>query len=145
MTEPAIEVHVEEGISFPVAEEAMRTALRHVLAAERVDSARLSLAFVSDAEITRLNERYLGHDYPTDVIAFGLHSAGEPPFGDLYIGVEQAGRQAAELGIRLEEELLRLAIHGLLHLLGYDHPEGEERHASLMYRRQEALLREVRS
>jgi probable rRNA maturation factor len=60
------------------------------------------------------------------------------------VGAEQAARQAAELGVPLDEELLRLVIHGTLHVLGYDHPDSdEERAGSPMYRRQEALLTEL--
>ncbi len=145
MTEPALEVHVGEGLSLPLSVTRIEDALRQVFAAEGTGEARISLAFVSDEEITRLNERYLGHAYPTDVIAFPLHHAGQPPFGDIYIGTEQAARQAAELGIPLEEELLRLTIHGTLHVLGYDHPAGEDRYESAMYHRQEELLHAVRA
>jgi probable rRNA maturation factor len=89
-----------------------------------------------------LNRRYLGKDRPTDVIAFTLGEGGDL-VGDVYLGVGQARRQADELGIPLGEELARLAIHGTLHVLGHDHPEGPDRELSPMFELQERLLREV--
>jgi probable rRNA maturation factor len=115
-------------------------AVAWVLEAEGVSEAEISLALVSDAEIARLNQQYLSHDGPTDVIAFPLHRPGAAPLGDIYIGAEQARRQAAENGVAEDEEILRLVIHGTLHVLGYEHPEGPHREQSPMYVRQEVLL-----
>ena len=99
-----------------------------------------AIAFLPDAEIARLNLEYLGHEGPTDVISFQLPDPGDRIVGDIYIGAEQAERQAAELGAGHGEELLRLAIHGTLHILGYEHPEDDGREESVMYHRQEELL-----
>jgi probable rRNA maturation factor len=77
------------------------------------------------------------------VITFPLEEPGRPLVGDIYIGVDQARYQAAEHGVDMVEEIMRLAIHGTLHLLGWDHPEAGDRSGSPMYVRQEALLREV--
>ena len=115
-------------------------ALRALLNAEGVDEATLSVAYVSDTDIAALNEQFLQHAGPTDVLSFALHGPGEPPHGDIYIGADQALRQAAELGVPPHEEWVRLALHGALHVLGYDHPEGEDRGGSSMYLRQEELL-----
>ena len=115
-------------------------ALRALLNAERIAEATLSVAYVSDPEITALNEQFLQHAGPTDVLSFALHGPGEPPHGDIYIGADQALRQAAELSVPPREEWVRLAVHGALHVLGYDHPEGEDRGGSPMYVRQEELL-----
>ncbi|HEV2130867.1 MAG TPA: rRNA maturation RNase YbeY [Longimicrobiaceae bacterium] len=138
-----MEVHLGDGVSLPLESAAVERTLHLVLDSEGVEGARLSLAFVGDEEIAQLNEEYLGHSRPTDVISFPLHAGDQPPLGDIYVGVEQAARQAAEVGIPLQEELLRLAIHGALHVLGYDHPDGEERLESRMYLRQEELLRDA--
>ena len=92
-----------------------------------------------------LNLEFLREDRPTDVIAFALHGSGEPPLGDVYVGYEQAQRQAREEGIEVEEELLRLAIHGTLHVFGHDHPEGDERARGEMFQLQEEILEEVLS
>ncbi len=134
-----VEVHAAAGVVPPVSLEQLEDAVREVLRAERCGDAEVSLALVDDAEIADLNRRYLGKGDPTDVISFALHDEGEAPVGDLYVGVEQARRQARELEVSPAEETLRLAVHATLHLLGWDHP-AEEREGSPMYRRQEELL-----
>jgi len=110
------------------------------LASEESTKTSISLALVSDAQMTELNRVYLSHDGPTDVISFPLELPGGGVVGDVYIGFDQARRQAEELGIAPREELLRLAIHGTLHVLGWDHPEDGDRAGSEMYRRQEEIL-----
>ncbi|MBA4156772.1 MAG: rRNA maturation RNase YbeY [Gemmatimonadetes bacterium] len=141
-----VDVHVEDVSSLSLDTRAVEDALRRVLAAEGIGAAEISVTFVNDARIAELNREYLHHDGPTDVISFPLHVTDRAPLGDVYVGAEQAARQAAELGVPLPEELLRLAIHGTLHVLGYDHPEeAAEREASPMYHRQEALLSTVLS
>lgn len=141
MRQLEVEVSVAEGVSPPVEPARVEAAVRHVLRAEGVEAAEISIALVGDDEIASLNEEYLSHDGPTDVISFALNEAGEPPLGDVYVGVEQALRQAAEYGATPAEEVLRLAVHGTLHVLGYDHPEGADRAGSEMFARQEELLR----
>jgi probable rRNA maturation factor len=135
-----LSVHVDEGLAVPLDSARVEAALERVLREEGVEAAELSVAFVDDDRIAALNREYLMHEGPTDVISFPLHASGQPVLGDVYVGVQQAERQARELGERFEVELLRLAVHGTLHVLGYDHPEGDEREQSPMYRRQEELL-----
>jgi len=112
------------------------------LKAERVRDAMLSITFVSRAEISRLNRRYLGHHGPTDVISFGLGRVGRrgAVVGDVYICVDVARENARKQGIAAGEELLRLVVHGTLHVLGHDHPSGGKRVESPMWRRQERIL-----
>jgi probable rRNA maturation factor len=143
MSDLVVETHVEDGLDLPVGEERLAAVLERVLSAEGVEAGRLSVALVGDESIAALHRDYLGHDGPTDVISFALHGPGQPLVGDVYVGAEQAARQAAEWGVPLEVELLRLAIHGTLHVLGYDHPEGEDREQSPMYHRQEQLIAEL--
>ena len=104
----------------------------------------LSISFVDDAEIAELNLRWLDRAGPTDVIAFSLGSP-ESVLGDVYVSVDTATANAAGLEIAAEEELLRLVIHGTLHVLGHDHPEGAGRESSEMFRLQEELLRGLRN
>lgn len=118
-------------------------AVRAVLRSEGVDAAEVSLSLLDDDGMTELNRTYLDREGTTDVIAFSLGDEGAEPLGDVYLGAEQARRQAEEHGVGLDEELVRLAVHGTLHVLGYDHPEGPERAESPMYARQEALVRAV--
>lgn len=143
MPDATVEVHVGEGVTLPIAAARVAAAVATVLEREGAGPARISLAFVADPEIARLNRDYLSHEGPTDVISFALSGPGEPVVGDVYVGAAQAARQAEELGVPLAEELLRLAVHGTLHVLGHDHPEGDEREGSQMYVRQEALLAEI--
>lgn len=90
--------------------------------------AELSIVLVSDAQIRRLNKLYRHKDKPTDVLSFpiGEKVNGWLILGDIVISVDTARRQAQELGYSLEEELKRLLVHGLVHLLGYDHELGGE-------------------
>ncbi|HKC79546.1 MAG TPA: rRNA maturation RNase YbeY, partial [Gemmatimonadaceae bacterium] len=102
------------------------------LKAERVRDAMLSITFVGRAAISALNRRYLGHPGPTDVISFGL---GRPAkrgavIGDIYICPEIARDNAKRQGVPIGEEILRLVVHGTLHVLGYDHPAGASRTTS---------------
>ena len=124
------------------ARESVGRAVRATLADEGTEDGEVSLALVGDDRIRALNRDYLGRDRVTDVISFSLHDAGEPLLADIYIGYPQALRQAAELGLSAREELVRLAVHGTLHALGYDHP-AEDRSSSAFYRRQEVLVRRV--
>lgn len=106
------------------------------------DGDELSITFLEDGPIRDLNRVYLGHDWVPDVLSFTFPEP--PPLGDIYVGMEQAARQAMDEGVSFEEELVRLAVHGTLHVLGYEHPEDpEERAASEQYRIQEAVVREV--
>jgi rRNA maturation RNase YbeY len=115
-----------------------------VLEAAGEPGAELSVALVDDAEIATLNEQYRDKEGPTDVLSFSLLEGDHVErrggmLGDVVIAVPVADRQARELGHDLDEELLRLLIHGALHLLGFDHEEDEE--ARVM----EAREREVRA
>lgn len=134
-----------EGVRVPLSRRRVVEIARSVLAAEHIDSARLSITFVSNQGIATLNRRHLGHRGSTDVISFSLASAAfdEPLLGDIYIAPEVAKKNAAEHGVTLREELTRLVVHGVLHVLGYDHPVTEERQRSKMWRRQEALVMQL--
>ena len=98
-----------------------------------------------DESITILNEEYRGIEAPTDVLSFSQHegedefSAEENLLGDVVVSVETARRQAKEQGRDLDSEIDVLLVHGLLHLLGYDHAQPEE--AEKMFARQAELLR----
>jgi probable rRNA maturation factor len=118
-------------------------AVRAALRDQRCGAAEISIALVDDAAIAALNEEYLSHEGETDVISFGLYEAGELPVGDIYIGAEQALRQAESNGVTAAEELVRLAVHGVLHVLGHDHAEGAERTQSEMWAVQERVVASV--
>ena len=83
-------------------------------------SAELDVIFVDDVRIQELNKQFLGRDRPTDVIAFDLSDSPEKLEGEIYVSVDTAQRQAHEYGVTFWNELCRLAVHGVLHLLGFD-------------------------
>jgi rRNA maturation RNase YbeY len=140
----SVVVHVAtEGVRIPVSRARVADVAARVLRAERVRDAELSVAFVTDRRIAALNREHLGHAGPTDVIAFPFApaSAASAVEGDVYIAPAEARRNARAHARSVREELLRLVVHGVLHVVGHDHPEGEARYASPMWRRQERLLR----
>ena len=115
----------------------------------RAPAYSLGLSLVGDAEIAELNQNWREKSGPTDVLAFAAQDdaadgSPAPPMpgplelGDIVISLETAARQAPEHGHSLERELLFLASHGLLHLLGWDHPD--EPSLAAMLARQEELL-----
>ena len=140
-----ITIHINASEAVSVPRDLLDRALRETFRREGVDQGELSVTFVDDEEIARLHGGYLGHDDPTDVLSFALHGEDEEPLGDIYVGHAQALRQAAEVQLPPEEELTRLAVHGALHVLGYDHPEGTDRQHCEMFRVQEDVLRRVAS
>ncbi|MBQ8682832.1 MAG: rRNA maturation RNase YbeY [Selenomonadales bacterium] len=107
----------------------------------------VSLMFTDDQTIHEMNLEYRGIDRPTDVLSFALEEGEEEEIyggpeenllGDIIISVETAVRQAEEYGHSVEREMAFLALHGMLHLLGYDHMEEEERQE--MRAQEEAIL-----
>lgn len=131
-----------EGVRVPLARERVAAVAATALRAEGVRDALLSIAFVSNRAIAALNRRHLGHSGATDVISFGFERAGAegPVIGDIYIAPDIARVNARRHGSGVREEIARLTVHGVLHVLGYDHPEGAERTTSDMWRRQERLV-----
>jgi probable rRNA maturation factor len=114
-------------------------AVRLTAEAEGVEGGEISVTFLDAPDIAALSKAHLGRTGPTDVIAFNLAEPAEP-LGDVYICPEVAEESAREYRVELREELLRLIVHGVLHVLGHDHPEGPERVESDMFRRQEEIL-----
>jgi probable rRNA maturation factor len=99
----------------------IRDAARSVLEGEGIADYEISLAFVDNATIHRLNKQYLDHDEPTDVLSFPLSEGGARKLaGEIVIGAEVAAVQAESRGHDVQAELILYVIHGLLHLCGYD-------------------------
>jgi len=143
---------------------------RLVLDRERVNArsgtdVEMSLLFVDETTIAELNVRFLGGDGPTDVLSFPLDEelppagrqpdqggrgpgapsdAGDPPtlLGDVIVCPIVAGRQASEHGVSADDEIALLVVHGVLHLLDYDHAEPDE--TAAMQRREQELLTRFR-
>lgn len=111
--------------------------------------AAVDVTLIDDAEIQELNRDWRQQDLPTDVLSFALNEADGAEFepdgakllGDVVISAERAAAQAAEYGHSLERELAYLAVHGTLHLLGYDHDDPQEQQQ--MRAKEEEALRQL--
>jgi probable rRNA maturation factor len=143
MTQGRQSVVVVSGRSHPLRRADVVRGAQAVLHGER-RTAILSVAFIGRDRMRALNARWKGKDRVTDVLAFSLAGPGGIVAGDIYICSWVASREATARGIPLRRELLRLVVHGALHVLGFDHPAGEERTTSPMWRRQERYLSRVR-
>lgn len=99
----------------------------------------ITVVFTDDREIRFLNRNFRGKDKPTDVLSFIGEEEGY--LGDLIISVQTLKRQAKEFKVTVLQELLRLIVHGTLHLLGYDHEKVSRKEAQTMRREEERLLR----
>ena len=131
------------GRHAPLSRATVLLAARTVLSAER-RAAELSISFLGRDKMRSLNRRWTGRDSVTDVLAFPLPLPDGSLAGDIYICPWVAAREARARGLPVRQELIRLIIHGVLHVLGYDHPEDEDRMTSPMWQRQERLIRRVR-
>lgn len=124
-----------------VNERALRRGARALLAAAGASDTSLSIALIGDRAIRRLNRLHRGQDRATDVLSFVGSPGPEPLLGDVAISLDRAARQAAGYGATLDAEVLRLLIHGIVHLLGHDHQTREER--ARMVRVERKLARAV--
>lgn len=120
-------------------EKAATESLRHQAAPEDAD---LTVVLTDDTQLHDLNKEYLGVDAPTDVLSFPSDQTdpetGARYLGDILISVERAAAQAAAAGHTTEAEVQLLVVHGVLHLLGHDHAEPEEK--SRMWQAQGEIL-----
>jgi probable rRNA maturation factor len=143
-----ITVQVDERFEEKVDADALHRLAIGVLKAEgKRGPLELGVVVTTDDEVHALNKEYLGHDYETDVISFGMESEAEfitpeerPAYlGDIVISFERAVEQGPEYGHTAEQEVATLLVHGLLHLLGYDDLDDEARER--MHARQDLLIR----
>mgnify|MGYP001042585019 FL=1 len=104
----------------------IRTSIKKTLELENLGSDfEISFVFTDDEKIRELNKKYRGEDSSTDVLSFPLDD--DYMLGDIIVSLERAGDQAKEYGNSLEREISYLTVHSMLHLLGYDHIEEEDR------------------
>lgn len=134
--EVILSIYPEE-LSFPEEiKENVRMAAEKVAVLYGVPTAEVSVTLTNNAHIHALNKKYRQIDRPTDVLSFALNESEEPEIadgpeinvlGDIIISVERAEEQAAEYGHSVRREMAFLTVHGMLHLLGYDHMEEADR------------------
>jgi probable rRNA maturation factor len=139
MTRGGSEVHVS-GRPVALPPSVVRRVVTGVLRGER-RNAGMSVTFLGPVRMRRLNREYLGHDRSTDVISFALVDPDGGLHGDVYLCRAVAARNARTAGATTRQELVRLVVHGTLHVLGYDHPDGEQRVRSPMWKRQERYVK----
>ncbi len=143
-----ITIEVPESYRPLVDIELLQQAIGCVLAAERAEG-DLTVKITDDDEVAALNQQFLGKEGPTDVLSFPAgpdddafvlppDEARTPYLGDILIALPYTQRQAPRAGRSLRDELTLLAVHGALHLLGYDHATPEEKRE--MWARQNAIL-----
>ena len=145
---PAFDIRVScAGVRVPLARTRVARLAEQVL---RWEACRLpvvlGITFVSDRAIARLNRQLLGHRGATDIVTLEHERivASSPVVGDVYIAPGVARANARTFGAPVREELARLTIHGVLHTLGWHHPDGEDRLSSAMWRQQERWVRRAR-
>ncbi len=144
-----MEILIQNLQKTPIKIQRMRNLARRLLQAENCsDNIEVSIVLTDDENISKLNKEYRNIDGPTDVLSFSQiegeefgEDECEVPLGDVVISVETAKRQAEAQGHTLEEEIDLLLVHGLLHLLGYDHADSEDEEK--MFARQAELLKAI--
>ena len=146
MAKVEIEVQIAPTFARLLSAKRLREVVKGVLRCEGV-SGQVTLVITDDEGIRALNQEYLGRDAPTDVLAFGAQEAAgtfvaAPEMagylGDVIVSYPRVVAQAGDLEHSVEEELNLLIVHGVLHLLGYDH--GDEQEMAVMWARQGAIL-----
>ena len=116
----------------------VRAAVRAALRRHDVRSARISVIGVSDKQMARLNEGHLRHRGATDVLTFDLSTVPAEVDGEIVLSLDRARREAVRRGHAVSSEAALYAVHGVLHLLGYD--DHEPRHAERMHRMEDEVL-----
>lgn len=123
--------------------------LQHAAREEKIEDAELSVSFVTNDTIREINREYRDKDQPTDVISFAMEEQGEGEvviqdsgeprvLGDIIISLDRTREQAADYGHSFERELGFLAVHGFLHLVGYDHMNEDDEEN--MFAKQDVIL-----
>lgn len=120
--------------------QSLKELMKAVLTAEQAPSAAITLVLVDDDYITKLNKEFLKKETTTDVLSFNFGDKALSDFleGEVYANLDQIKRQAKDYHVTFEEELYRIIVHGLLHLLGYDDHDGEAQ--QIMTAKEDAYL-----
>ena len=131
--------YFNEGVKFTLKDKMANNRWLKMVAGSEIRSiGDINIIFCSDNYILDVNLRYLGHDYFTDIITFD-YCEGKKLSGDMFISVDSVRENALEYGVEFDDELHRVMVHGLLHLIGYDdHTPEEER---LIHEKEDYYLR----
>jgi probable rRNA maturation factor len=130
--------YFSEGVDFSVPQPRKVVAwIKEVLVKERRKSGDINYIFCTDTYLLGLNQQYLKHNTYTDIITFD-YSSGKSIEGEIYISVERVRENANKLDVLFEDELLRVMVHGVLHLCGYQDKEPAQK--AQMRKKEEAYL-----
>jgi rRNA maturation RNase YbeY len=120
---------------------AIRKVVREIRDILNFEISDLEINFVDSKTIHAINKQYLKHDYTTDIITFNYSGDNVILEGEIFISVNDAEENAKRYKVTLEEELVRLIVHGILHMLGYD--DIDERERRRMKRKENELVRKI--
>lgn len=128
-----------EEITFKIAHPRKTTFwIKEVIKKEKGQLDELNYIFCSDKYLLSINQQYLKHNTLTDIITFSNAKKGQPISGDIYISIERVKENAKQFKTSFDEELHRVIIHGILHLLGYKDKKPDDK--ALMRKKEEAYL-----
>lgn len=125
--------------NFPVDSKSFTQVAKKVLSGENRETENISLVFVGKEEIKKLNKKFREKDNPTDVLSFSLND--KECLGEIMICPEVVKENAEKYGVSVNFEIMKVFIHGILHLLGYDH-EKTDKEAEIMETKQDKYLEE---
>ena len=134
----AIIFHLDSGAGRLNQRKRIKQWIKEVIEEEKRNTGQINIILSTDAYLLKLNKKHLSKNYYTDIITFD-YSELELLNGDLFISVERVRENAVKYGATEEEEMLRVIIHGILHLLGYDDSNDEEKKA--MIKKEDLCLR----
>lgn len=147
-----IEIFSEGDISLPykgISRKRLGLYIKKVCKYLRLIDISITLIVTDNDYICKLNKRYRKKDYPTDIISFAYRESSFPNkhlkkemLGDIYLSLEKALKQSEEYGVGFEDEVKHLLVHGVLHLIGYDHEISKE-HEERMLEKEEEILRAI--
>lgn len=127
--------------------EDLKKVIDYTLKVEKVENAIMNIIIIDNEKIHEINREYRGIDRPTDVISFALEddktfiNTDFRVLGDIYISIDKVHEQAENYGHSFRRELSFLTVHGILHLLGYDHMEPEDE--KVMFKKQDDILKDL--
>ena len=128
--------------------DSLKDIVKYTLLKENIDNGILNIIIVDNNTIHKINKEFRGVDRPTDVISFALEDddtfikLDERILGDIYISIDKVYEQTKEYGHSFKREISFLTVHGVLHLLGYDHMNIEDE--KIMFQKQEQILEELK-
>jgi len=117
----------------------MKNLIAGIFSAEKIALKRLNYIFCSDKYLLKMNKKYLGHDFYTDVISFPLSSAEEPVLGEVYLSADRIKENAKNYNVTYQKELLRVIIHGALHFCGFKDETAAQK--KIMHQREDFYIK----